>query len=234
MSFVGQAEVLYFYKTVVAAWSQAIGRNCNSPLLLLPLTGEGFGITSATNMRAKAPWMAWIFALPGVVEKMNIQDMETLMLKCPRFASQPTRLLQAIAQQTDKDGFDVKTLSAALRTDTNKKPLVLHTHRNIANVIVGADMVEQCVIMSQSTTHTGAHLLQTPVREYEADDHVFVVSVARRLRLLHPAVSTPELATARCPKVTATKQVCAVKLNNRHNHCVMCNKGKELCRGTMQ
>ena len=64
-------------------------------------------------------------------------DVETLLHKCPRLANTLGVLQQTTAQQTGHHGFDVKTLSAALSTDTHQTTLMMHIHSGIANTHQG-------------------------------------------------------------------------------------------------
>ena len=52
---------------------------------------------------------------------------------------------------------------------------------------------EQAILLSQSTSHTGAHLMEPSSEAYEAEDRCFRVSVARRLMLPHPAAPTLQM-----------------------------------------
>lgn len=153
-------------------------------------------------------------------------DVETLLYKCPRRAHTLGVLQQTLAQQTDQNGFDVKTLSATLSTDMNQKTLMLQSHSSIAqNIMASADVVERHILASQAGSHTGAHLQPPPMQEYAADDNVFSVSVARRLRLPHPAVAHPSQMATHCPNMAASRLVCGTQLDLMLNHCVTCAKG---------
>ena len=121
MSFVCQHEAPQFDTQVVSAWNTLLERNCDSQFFFSPLKKGGFDITSAVNRKSIAPWTSWKSALPGVVDRMVLPEIETLLHKCPRLARQLTTLQGTLARHTGKHGFDVKTLSAAFGKDTNQK-----------------------------------------------------------------------------------------------------------------
>ena len=58
---------------------------------------------------------------------------------------------------------------------------------------------EQAILLSQSTSHTGAHLMQPSSQAYEIEDRCFRVSVARRMMLPHPAAANPADVVQFCP-----------------------------------
>lgn len=158
-------------------------------------------------------------------------DVGTLLQQCPRLAHTLGVLQQTLAQHTDQTGFDVKTLSAALSTDTTQNTLMLHIHSGIAqDIMANADVVERGLLASQAMSHTGAHLQQPPMQEHEAYDHIFSVSVARRLRLPHPSVAHPIQMATHCPNMAASRLVCGTQLGLMLNHCVTCAKGGGVIR----
>ena len=85
-----------------------------------------------------------------------------------------------------------KPLGAALRVKTTQKKQVCTIQRNIHMQFYNSltdTPTEQAILLSQSTSHTGAHLMQPSSEAYEAEDRCFRVSVARRLMLPHPAAT---------------------------------------------
>ena len=91
----------------------------------------------------------------------------------------------------NKPSFQLKPLGAALRLQTTQKKQVSTIQRNIQQLHNSfiATPTEQAILLSQSTSHTGAHLMQPISEAYEVEDRCFRVSVARRLMLPHPAAA---------------------------------------------
>ena len=89
-----------------------------------------------------------------------------------------------------------------------------------------ANTIERCIIISQATTHTGAHLIQPSDPAYEPDNHTYNTSVARRLRLDHPSAKTPHGVTTHCPNKTDSGHVCGQLPDSNMNHSMVCNKGR--------
>ena len=90
----------------------------------------------------------------------------------------------------NKPAFLLKPRGAALRLKTHPKETSLHhpkktLHKQIFDSLTDTP-VERSVLPPQSTSHTGAHLMQPSSEAYEAEDRCFRVSLARRL-IPHPA-----------------------------------------------
>ena len=85
----------------------------------------------------------------------------------------------------NKPTFQLKPLGAALRLKTT---IQRNIHKQLYNSL------------SQSTSHTGAHLMQPSSEAYEAEDRCFRVSVARRLMLSHPAAPNAADVVQSCTK----------------------------------
>ena len=92
-----------------------------------------------------------------------------------------------LSQQMNKPTFQLKPLGAALRLKTTQKKQVFTIQRNIPKQFYNS----LSHTLSQSTSHTGAHLMQPGSEAYEAEDRCFRVSVVRRLMLPHPAAANP-------------------------------------------
>ena len=78
-----------------------------------------------------------------------------------------------------KPAFQLRPLGAALRLKTIQKKHVSTIQRNIHKQLYDslADIpVERASLLSQSTSHTGAHLMQPSSEAYEAEDRCFRVS----------------------------------------------------------
>ena len=112
----------------------------------------------------------------------------------PRLRAQLAQLQTSLSQQMNKPTFLLKPLGAALRLKTTQKIQISTIQRNIHKQFYNSltdTPTEQAILLSQSTSYTGAHLTQPSSEAYEVEDRCFRVSVARRLMLPHPAVADP-------------------------------------------
>ena len=64
MSFVPEQEAQNFDRQVLTFWSRLMHRGITSQLFFLPLKLGGFGVGSAVQRHAAAPWRAWQSAIP--------------------------------------------------------------------------------------------------------------------------------------------------------------------------
>ena len=80
-------------------------------------------------------------------------------------------------------------------------------HKQLYNSLTDTP-TEQAILLSQPTSHTGAHLMQPSSEAYEVEDRGFRVSVARRLMLPHPAVADPADVVQFCPNKSAAGVIC--------------------------
>ena len=78
---------------------------------------------------------------------------------------------------------------------------------------------------NQSTSHTGAHLMQPRSEAYEIEDRCFRVSVARRLMLPHPVAANPADVVQFCPNKSAAGVICNKPLDTKLHHCYGCRYG---------
>ena len=120
-------------------------------------------------------------------------DSDSLTNAAPRLRAQLAQLQATLSLQINKPAFQLKPLEAALRLTTTQKKEVSTIQRTIHKQLYDslADTPgERAILLSQSTSHTGAHLTQPSSEAYEAEDRCFRVSVARRLML--PASSGPQ------------------------------------------
>ena len=72
----------------------------------------------------------------------------------------------------DKPTFQLKPLGAALRLKSTQKKQVSTIQRNIRKEFYNSltdTPTEQAILLSQSTSHTGAHLMQPSSEAYEAE-----------------------------------------------------------------
>ena len=128
----------------------------------------------------------------------------------------------------NKPTFQVKPLGAALRLQTTQKKQVSTIQRNIHKQFYNSltdTPTEQAILLSQSTSHTGAHLMQPSSEAYEVEDRCFRVSVARRLMLPHPAVADPADVVQFCPNKSAAGVICNKPLDPKQHHCYGCRYG---------
>ena len=128
----------------------------------------------------------------------------------------------------NKPTFQVKPLGAALRVKTTQKKQVSTIQRNIHKQFYNSltdTPTEQAVLLSQSTSHTGAHLMQPRSEAYEIEDRCFRVSVARRLMLPHPAVADPKDVVQFCPNKSAAGVICNKPVDPKQHHCFGCRYG---------
>ena len=119
-------------------------------------------------------------------------DTDSLFSSTPLLRAQLVQLQSTLSQQMNKPTFQLKPLGAALRLQTTLKKQVSTTQRNIHRQFYNSltdTPTEQAILLSQSTSHTGAHLRQPSSEAYEVEDCCFRVSVARRLMLPHPVAA---------------------------------------------
>ena len=129
-------------------------------------------------------------------------DTDSLFNSTPQLRAQLAQLQTTHSQQMNKPTFQLKPLGAALRLQTTQEKQVSTIQRNIhkqLNNILTDTPTEQAILLSQSTSHTGAHLMQPSSEAYEAEDRCFRVSVARRLMLPHPAAPNAADVVQFCP-----------------------------------
>ena len=81
--------------------------------------------------------------------------------------------------------------------------------------------VERSVLLSQSTSHTGAHLMQPGSEAYEAEDRCFRVAVAKTLMRPHPAAPNAADVAQPCPNKSAAGLLCNKPVDRQH-HCYGC------------
>ena len=173
-------------------WSSLVHRDIATPLFFLPLKLGGLGLGSAVQRHATAPWRAWQSIIPTLMATTQSPDTDSLLSSTPQLRAQLAQLQTTLSQQMNKPTLQLKPLGAALRLNTTQKRQVSTIQRNIHKPFYNSltdTPTEQAILRSQSTSHTGAHLMQPSSEAYEAEDRCFRVSVARRLMLPHPAVA---------------------------------------------
>ena len=176
MSFVSEQEAHNFDRQVMAFWSRFMHRDITSPL---PLKLGGLGVGSAVQRHAAAPWRAWQSIIPTLMATTQSPDTDSLFNATPRLKAQLAQLQTILSQQMNKPTFLVKPFGAALRLRTTQKKQVSTIQRNIHKQLYNSLIdtpTEQAILLSQSTSHTGAHLMQPSSEAYEAEDRCFSVS----------------------------------------------------------
>ena len=226
MSCVTMPQATAFDDKVREIWTHLLGRPIQSDLLFAPQKMGGYGIASAVDRRAAAPWIAWQMALPDIQKHAKAPDLDNLLAQSPTLTERLRLLQTTIAEQTGISGYQVKTLSAALRTQTSQKFLIsaLNRKRHRAK-LAAADPTSKDILLSQAALHTGSQLQQPSLESYEPDDHVFAVTAARRLMLPHPATTTPQHLPPHCPLAAANGQICGASIDPFQLHCITCKSG---------
>ena len=155
-------------------------------------------------------------------------DTDSLFSSTPPLRAQLTLLQFTLSQQMNEPTFLLKPLGAALRLKTTQKKQVSTIHRNIHKHLYNSltdTPTEQATLLSQSTSHSGAHLMQPSTEAYEAEDRCFRVSVARRLMLPHPAAANPADVVQFCPNKSAAGVICNKPVDPKQHHCYGCRYG---------
>ena len=155
-------------------------------------------------------------------------DTDSLFSSSPLLRAQLAQLQSTLSQQMNKPTFQLKPLGAALRLQTTQKKQVStiqrNTHKQFYNSLTDTP-TEQAILLSQSISHTGAHLMQPSSEPYEVEDRCFRVSVARRLMLPHPAAADPADVVQFCPNKSAAGVICNKPLDPKQHHCYGCRYG---------
>ena len=188
----------------------------------------GLGVGSAVQRHAAAPWRAWQSTIPTLMATTQSPDTDSLFNAAPRLRAQLAQLQTTLSLQMNKPAFQLKPLGTALRQKTTQKNQVStiqrNTHRQIYDSLTDTP-VERAVLLSQSTSHTGAHLMQPTSEACEAEDRCFRVSVARRLMLPHPAAPNATDDVQSCPNKSAAGLICNKPVDMQQHHCCGCRYG---------
>ena len=103
-------------------------------------------------------------------------DTDSLFRFTPILRAQLTQLQSTISKQMNEPTFLPKPLGAALRLQTTQKKQVSTIQRNIHKQLYNSltdTPTEQAILLSQSTSHIGAHLMQPRSEAYEIVVSVF-------------------------------------------------------------
>ena len=160
-------------------------------------------------------------------------DTDSLFSSTPQLRAQLVQLQTTFSQQMNKPTFLLKPLGVALRLKTNQKKQVSTIQRNIHKQLYNSftdTPTEQAILLSQSASHTGAHLKQPSSEAYEAEDRCFRVSVARRLMLPHLAAANPANVVQFCPNKSVAGVICNKPVDPKQHHCYGCRFGEGVDR----
>ena len=196
--------------------------------LVFNLNGSVTYLGSAVQRHAAAPWRAWQSIIPTLMATTQSPGTDSLFSSTPLLRAQLAQLQSTLSQQMNKPTFQLKPLGAALRLQTTQKKQVSTIQRNIHKQFhnsVTDTPTEQAILLSQSTSRTGAHLMQPSSETYEIEDRCFRVSVARRLMLPHPAVANPADVVQFCPNKSAAGAISNKPLDLKQHHCYGCRYG---------
>ena len=233
MSFVPEQEAQNFDRQVLTFWPRFMHRYITSQLFFLHFKLGGFGVGFAVQKHAAAPWRARQSVIPSLMTITHSPDTNLLFRSTPMLRAQLTQLQSTISQQMIKPIFLHKPLGAALRLSTTQKKQVSTNQRNIHKQLYNSltdTPTERGIFLSQSTSHTGAHLMQPRSEAYEIEDRCFRVSVARRLMLPHPVAANPADVAQFCPNRSAAGVICNKPLDPKLHHCYGCRYGSGVDR----
>ena len=149
-------------------------------------------------------------------------DTDSLFSSTPQLRAQ---LQTTLSQQMNKPTFQLKPLGAALCRKTTQKKQVSTIQRNMRKQFYNSltdTPTEQAILLSQSASHTGTHLVQPRSEAYEIEDRCFRVPVARRLMLPHPAVANSANVVQFCPNKSAAGVICNKLVDPKQHHCYGC------------
>ena len=128
----------------------------------------------------------------------------------------------------NKPAFFLKPLGAALRQNAKQRKRVTTIQRHFRKQLLESlttTPVDRAVLLSQSTSHTGAHLMQPSSEAYEAEDPCCLVAMARRLMLPHSAAPNAADVAQSCTHQSAAGQICTKPVDVQRHHCYGCRYG---------
>ena len=102
MSFVPEQEAQNFDGQVLTFWSRLMHRDITSQLFFLPLKLGGFGVGSAVQRHAAAPWRAWQSVIPSLMTTTQSPDTDSLFSSTPQLRAQLAQL-QTTLSLTSKE-----------------------------------------------------------------------------------------------------------------------------------
>ena len=225
MSFMPEQEARNFDRQVTSFWSRLVQRDIASPMFLPPLKLGGLGMGSAVQRHAAAPWHEWQSIIPTFMATTQSPDTDSLFSSTPRLRAQLAQLQFTLSPQMNKPTFQLKPLGAARRLKTTQKKQVSTIQRNIHKQFHNSltdTPTEHAMHLSQSTSHTGAHLMQPRSEAFEAEDRCIRVSVAKRLMLPHTAVPNAADGVQFFPNQSGAGVICNKPVDPQQHHCHGC------------
>ena len=155
-------------------------------------------------------------------------DTDTLINAAPRLRAQLAQLQATLSLQMNKPAFLVKNIWCSPSPENHTEEARLHHSKkpSTSNFLTASRThLLNTVLLSQFTSHTGAHFMQLSSEAYEAGDRCFRVSVASRLML--PLTAAPNAADVvqSCPNKSAAGLMCDKSVDIQQQHCYGCRYG---------
>ena len=152
------------------------------------------GVGSAVQRHAAVPWRAWQSIIPTLMATTQPPDTDSLFSSTLLLRAQLTQLQSTLSQQMNNTTFQLKPLGAALRLQTTQKKQVSTIQRNIHRQFYNSltdTPTEQAILLSRSTSHTGAHLMQPSSEAYEIEDRCFPCFCCQKIDAPAPGCCQP-------------------------------------------
>ena len=186
MSFVPEQEAHNFDIQVMTFWSHLMHRDITSPLFFsTPQAWRTWsGLCSSTPRGCSMARVAVDRLHVNGNNPVKSPDTDSLFSATPRLRSQLAQLQTTFSIQMNKPAFQLKPLGAALRLKTTQKKQVSTIQRNIHKQFYNSltdTPTEQAILLSQTTSHTGGHLMQPSSEAYEAEDRCFRVLSGQKI-----------------------------------------------------
>ena len=215
MSFVPEQEAQNFDSQVTAFWSHVIQRDVTSPLFFQPLKLGGLGVGSAVQRHVAAPWRAW--------QSHPNTHGDTPFNTAPRLRAHNFKPHSHYKLTNQPSSSNHLEQSFAKKATEKKRVTTIQRHflQQLLESLTTSPVV-RAVLLSQSTSHTGAHLMQPSSEACEAEDRCFRVAVGRRLMLPYPAAPNAADVAQTCPNKIAAGQICSKPVDPQQHHCYGC------------
>ena len=126
MSFVPEQEAQNFDRQVLTFWSRLMHRDITSQLFFLPLKVGGFGVGSAVQRHAAAPWRASQSVIPSLMATTQSPDTDSLFRSTPLLRAQLTQLQSTISKQMNKTYLPTQTTRSCSTPSNHPKETSLH------------------------------------------------------------------------------------------------------------
>ena len=170
------------------------------------------------------PFSLWLAGWPNVCLSVSV----SVSVSAPQLRAQLVQLQTTLSLQMNKPAFLLKALDSALRQKATQKKRVTtiqrHFHKQLLESLTTSP-VDRAVLLSQSTSHTGAQRMQPSSEAYEAEDRCFRAAVARRLLLPRPAAANSAGVVRTCPNKSAASPICTKLADVQQHHCCGCRYG---------